>query len=319
VKAAFQGTGVKVLTCDDTFTVAQDQVCEHRAVADHVAAVISGSSTLAADESILTHAGIPVIGSTDATSPVSFAVSQSEGDYVGIGVGLYQAGCRRLGLLYLDGTDVLAAAIQQGGKWQSVTKAAIPINAPDLTPAITKLGEGKVDCIAISTFPTTVIQAMTAIKQDALNVKVAMTAAILNPQVLKSLGSSANGLIVAEAGVLNPVDTAPVVAQINSQMKAIDSSATLSDLGIVGWASAKLILDAAPSISGPVTAASMLAAMNGLRNASTDGAMPPFSAVPLANKAYTRYFNHYDITYSVQNGSLVRMGNFYDLSPAIDG
>src|ERR1700722_2912725 len=55
VKAAFQGTGVKVLTCDDTFTVAQDQVCEHRAVADHVAAVISGSSTLAADESILTH------------------------------------------------------------------------------------------------------------------------------------------------------------------------------------------------------------------------------------------------------------------------
>jgi hypothetical protein len=319
VKAAFAGTGVKVISCDDEFTSAQDLVCEHKAVTDHVAAVISGSSSLSADESILNQAGIPVLGTADGTSPVSFAVSNAEGDYVAIGVGLYQAGCRRLGILYLDGTDVLASAIQQGGKWQSVTKAAIPINAPDLTASITKLGEGKVDCIAISTFPTTVIQATTAIKQDGLNVKVGMTAAIANPQVLKALGSQANGLIVAEASILNPDDTAPVVGQIKSEMKAIDPSAPVTDLAILGWASAKLILDAAPSISGPVTAASMLTALNGLRNAGTDGAIPPFSAVPLTNPAYKRFFNHYDITYVVQNGVFTRLSNYYDLTAALDG
>jgi hypothetical protein len=315
-KAAFAGTGVKVLSCDDQGTPSAGLNCEHEAITDHVAAVNAGYAYVAEDESPLTQAGIPVIGSTDATSPVSFGVSNSAGGYAGIGVGLFKAGCTRLGILYLDGTDFLANAIVAGGTWQSVTKAAIPVNAPDLTPSITKLAEGKVGCIAISTQPNTVPQAMTAIKQDGLNVKVSMVQAILTPQVLSALGSQANGILATEQ-TRDPSDPAPVMAQIKSAMNAINSKEPVTPAAVIAWASAKLILDASKTITGPVTSANLLTAMNALRNASTDGAIPPFSSIELPNPAYKRFFNHYAINYTIQNGVPTQPTDFYDLTPAL--
>jgi hypothetical protein len=314
-KAAFAGTGVKVLSCDDQGTASVALNCEHSAIVDHVAAVDAGYALVAEDESPLNQAGIPVIGNTDSTSPVSFAIASSAGQYAGIGIGLAKAGCTRLGILYLDGTDFLANAIVGNTPWQSVTKAAIPVNAPDLTASITKLAEGKVGCIAISTEPNTVPQAMTAIKQDGLNVKVGMVEAILNPQVLSALGSQANGIIAIE-GELDPTDPAPVVAQVKTAMKAI-GSAPVTNAAVIAYASAKLIQDAAQTITGPVTAASLLTALNGLRNASTGGLIPPFSAIPQPNPAYTRFFNHYAITYTIQNKVPESPSGFFDVSPAL--
>jgi hypothetical protein len=316
-KAAFAGTGVKVLSCDDQGSASVALNCEHEAIVDHVAAVAAGYAFVAQDESPLTQAGIPVIGNTDATSRNSFAVASNAGVYAGIGVGLAKAGCHRLGILYLDGTDFLANAISGGGTWQSVTKAAIPVNAPDLTPSITKLAEGKVDCIAISTEPNTVPQAMTAIKQDGLNVKVALVDAILTPQVLSALGSQANGVIAIE-NQLDPSDPAPVMATIRSGMKAVSSSAPVTTAAVTAWASAKLIQDAAQTITGPVTAAALLPALNGLRNASTDGAIPPFSAIPASNPAYARFFNHYGIYYTIQSGVPQGSSGFFDLTSALN-
>jgi hypothetical protein len=70
------------------------------------------------------------------------------------------------------------------------------------------------------------------------------------------------------------------------------------------------------SISGPVTADAMRTALNGLRNASPNGAIPAFSAVPLAPAAFQRFFNHYDIDYLVKDGTLLRQTGFFDLTPA---
>jgi ABC-type branched-subunit amino acid transport system substrate-binding protein len=317
VKAAFAGTPVKILSCNDEASASTGLACEHQAVVDHVSAVVAGYAEVEEDESILTTAGIPVIGTTDSTSSNSFAVQSSAGEYAGIGVGLAKAGCQRLGILYLDGTDYLADAIVGNIKWQAVAKASIPINAPDLTPDIAKLAESKVQCIAISTEPNTVIQAMTAIKQSGLNVKVAMVSAILLPQVLSSLGSEANGIIAVE-GQVDPDSTAPVVGVIKAAMKAVDPKAPLTTAAIGAWASAELLRDASQQIKGSVTAASMLTALNGLRNASTDGALPPFSAIPLTNKAYARFFAHYDIDYVVENGVLTQPSGFYDLASSLD-
>jgi Periplasmic binding protein len=308
--------GVRVIPCDTQSTATASQNCAHEAVADHVAAVILGFTDLTEDEGILTQAGIPAIGVTDATSPNSFAITNSAGGYGGIGVGLSQAGCHRLGILYLDGTDVLADAIVAGGKWQSITRAAIPITTPDISPDIAKLAEGKVQCVVISTFPNQVVQAMTAIKQDNLKVQVWMSTALLSPQLLKSLGPEANGVVGVEP-TIDPTSNAPVVAQIKAAMKGINPKSPLTELSIIGWVSGELIQDAAQQINGPVTAASMLTALNGLRNVSTDGAIPPFSAIELPNPAYKRFFNHYDIDYVVKDGALQQLTNFYDVSSAL--
>jgi len=317
VKAAYKGvSGVKIVTCDDQFSSSDDLTCQHAAVTGGVDVVIAGFGYLEANESILTKAGIPVIDTTDTTSPNSFAITSGNGEYAGIGVGLVKAGCRRLGILEIDGTSSLADAIIGGGKWQSITQASIPADAPDLTPSIAKLAEAKVQCIALSVEPNTVIQAMTAIKQDNLKVKVAMVSAILTPQVLSSLGSEADGFISIESEVDAGVKT-PVIATITKGMKAINPSSPVTAAAVAAWGSAKLVQDAAQNVKGAVTPASMLKAMNGLRNASTDGVIPPFSAIPLKNPAYTRFFNHYAIDYVIENGRPKPLTGFYDLTSAL--
>jgi hypothetical protein len=319
VEGAFRGVkGVKVVSCDDQQMSSGGLACEHTAVTDHAAAVIVGANSyVGQNESLLTQAGIPAIGVTDATSANSFAVESSAGLYAGIGVGLSKAGCRRLGILYLDGTDFLSNAIIGGAKWQSVTEAAIPFNAPDLTPSIAKLAEAKVQCIAISVEPNTVIQAMIAIKQDNLKVKVGMVSALLDPQVLSALGKQANGVISIE-GQIDPSVKSPVLTQITKDMAAIDHRQPVTTAAVLAWASAKLVIDARAHIKGAVTAASMMKALNGLRNASTDGAIPPFSATPLTNPAYVRFFNHFAIDYVIENGKPKALTGFYDLTSVLD-
>src|SRR6202034_1273248 len=217
-------SNVTVLSCDDQFTESDALDCEHDAVTDGVDAVVGGYAFLAENESILEAAGIPVVGTTDTTSSVSFGLSNGTGLYAGIGVGLSKTGCKKLGILYLDGTQVLAQAIVGNFKWKSVTYSVIPANAPDLSSPVAKLAQANVQCIAISTEPNQVIQAMTAIKQaDLKNVKVAMVEAILTPQVISALGSQANGMISIE-GNIDPLSGAPVVKTITSEMKAVNPS-----------------------------------------------------------------------------------------------
>jgi hypothetical protein len=56
---------------------------------------------------------------------------------------------------------------------------------------------------------------------------------------------------------------------------------------------------------------------HGLRNASTDRALQPFSAIPLPPPAYKRFFNHYGINYVIENGAPTQSSGFYDLSAAL--
>jgi len=308
---------VTVLSCDDQFTESDALDCEHEAVTDGVAAVIGGFAYLAENESIIEAAGIPAVGTTDSTSSVSFSISNSNGLYAGIGGGLWQAGCKKLGILYLDGTQALATAIVGNFKWKSVTYSVIPDNAPDLSSPVAKLAQANVQCIALSAEPNQVIQAMTAIKQAGLkNVKVAMVEAVLTPQVLSALGSEANGLISIEGNV-DPLSGAPVVKTITSQMKAVDPSAPVSSAAIISWASADVISQAAAKITGTINAASMVKALNGLRNVSTDGALPTLSMTQLPNPAFKRFFSHYAIDYQIENGKPKLLANWYDLSSAL--
>jgi Periplasmic binding protein len=315
-KALFHAkdSNVTVIGCDDQFSQSDALDCEHEAVTDGVAAVIGGFAYLAENESILEAAGIPTIGTTDSTSSVSFAFSNSNGLYAGIGGGLWKTGCKKLGILYLDGTQALANAIVGNFKWKSVTYSVIPANAPDLSSPVAKLAQANVQCIAISTEPNQVIQAMTAIKQaDLKNVKVAMVEAILTPQVISALGSQANGVISIE-GNIDPLSGAPVVKTITSEMKAVDPKAPVTSAAIISWASADILSEAASHIKGAVTAASMLKALNGLRNASTDGVLPPISMIPLKNPLYKRFFGHYAIDYVIENGKPKPLTTFYDLT-----
>jgi hypothetical protein len=317
VKGAFGHTpGVNIVTCDSQGTLSEAQVCAHEAVLDHAAAVIVGQSQLAYDQSILTQAGIPVLDDADSTSATSFSLSNGYGPPIGLG--LYKAGCRRLGILYYSGQTADAQSIASGGKWKAVSEVDIPFASPDLTPAVAKLAEAKVQCVALSIEPQAVAQAMIAIKQDHLNAEAAGIGAVITKQVINSLGKKANGMIVIGEEA-NPGDKGtPVIARIQKDMRAAGSNLAVTTSAVLAWAAAKLILAAVPHIAGQVTAPSLLKALNGLRNVSTDGAIHSFSAIGLKNPADTRLFNHYVIDYTVENGALKPTSGFVDLTPVLD-
>ena len=325
VKGAFRNhPNITVITCDTKSDTAASDACEQQAVQDKVAAVIVGFSRIGQDQSILTRAGIPVIGDAEADSKATTAFSLANGnvEYYGIGIGLAEAGCKSYGTLYLDGTDVLANAIKAGAATKGLSeaaRAAVAISAPDLAPAIAKLTAANVDCIALSVVPTQIVQAVTAIKQTGKSIRVGAVSAIFLSQVISALGSSLNGAISINQVRNVPDNAAPGGAMVQADMAAEDPKAPITQLAVIAWASAQLILDALPSIKGSVTASSLLTALNGLRNASTDGMTPPVSMTPLSNPLYARMFNPNAINYTIQNGQSTSSGGFYDLTPALGG
>jgi ABC-type branched-subunit amino acid transport system substrate-binding protein len=317
VKAGLKDVpGAQVLSCDSKGDPNAATACERSAVDAKVSAVVSSFGSLAQDEGILNKAGIPTIGVTDSTSPISFSLAGAS--YIGLGPGAAQAGCKAVGTLDLDGTDFLADIIKKGlvaSGSKEAARAAVPSNAPDLAPAIARLVGAKADCIVLSVTPNMVVQAMTAISQTGAHVQVLGVGAIFPQQVIKALGQYANGAIATE-NQLDAADGAPIIKQIRAEIKAVDSTKDLTTIGIFSWASARLISAAVKDKTGDVSPADMLASLNSLRDVDFGGALHNLSMAELPNPAFKRLFNHYGINYKIDGGVPKREGDFYDLTSA---
>lgn len=312
---------VEIVGCDSAGDPNAASQCQRDAVDGDVDAVISGFGYLAQDQSILDEAGIPILGFGDVTQPNTFGTSSSLGAYAGVAMGAVEAGCQQAGIIYLEGTDFLAdmlkAGLEVGGAVEAA-RAAVPSNAPDLAPAIARLIGADSDCILLSVTPPLVVQAVTAINQSGATPTVVATGAILTDEIRAALGDLANGMVVTEIQ-LNAADDDPVLDEIRADMEAFDEDATLSSVGIQSWASAKVIAAALDTMTGEVTPASLTDAMNALRDVDLQGAMHDFSAIPLSNPAFARFFNHYGLNYVIQDGTATRTSDdWYDIGPALD-
>jgi branched-chain amino acid transport system substrate-binding protein len=263
-----------------------------------------------------------VLGTADTSKDNSFATNSGTGVFAAIGIGLAKQGCTKLGDLYADGGAILADNVKngvesQGGK--EVARAAVAANAPDVSPAVARITGAGAQCIALNVSPGAVVQALTALKQSGKTLTAGGVSAIFTKQILDSLGPLANGLIVAEMQLDGGDAAAPGIAAVTADVHAISASAPVTQAGVIGWISAKLVAAALPKVQGPVTATSLMAALNGLRNVSLDGVIPPWSSVELTSPAYKRLFNHYAINYKIENGVPIRQGDFFDMAPVLEG
>ncbi|MCU1345399.1 MAG: putative substrate-binding transporter protein component [Acidimicrobiia bacterium] len=310
--------GITIETCDSKGDANTATACERKAVSDGVVAVIASFGNIAQDQAILTQAGIPVLDQVKESEANSFSLASSVGGYVGIGIAMANAGCTKLGILQLDGTDYLGDAIRDGMKskgGKEVARASIPINAPDLAPAVAKLLGAGPECIALSVAPPQVIQAVTAIDQTGKKLLVGGTGAIFLPDVLKALGSKSEGLITVEmaAGANDPA-----VANIKAAQAAVDPKAKFSSQSVYAWISAMVLKAGINSVQGDLTKANLLAAMNGLQSVDVGAATHPISMVELKAPAFKRWFNHYSVAYLIKGGVPVRSGDFFDVGPAME-
>jgi Periplasmic binding protein len=315
VKAAFHGTSATVVDCDDQGTATGNLDCDHQAVENHVAVVIEGTSN--EDQTVLAAAGIPILGVTNDTSSDSFDLSAAQSFFVGMAVAEHNKGCKRMGVVIDEGGQPEAAQVAKAEKWQSVTDAYIPLTSSDVSAEIAKLAQAKVQCISMASLGTQIPQILTAIKQAGLKVPIAIPGVILNPQIVSSLGALGNGLIEI-VSTPDPAAHAAAVAKVTKEIHAIDPSAKVTGAALDAWAWSKVVQDAAATIHGPATSASMLKALNKLRNAKTDGLNPPLSMIPRPNAADRRDFDTNVLTYVLKNGKATGAGTFLNVGTQLD-
>jgi hypothetical protein len=143
--------------------------------------------------------------------------------------------------------------------------------------------------------------------------------AIFPAQIREALGDLAEGIVTTEIN-LNPDDqNAPAIDTLRTEMKAIDSAAEVTTIGLFGWAGAYIIAAAAQNISGDVTPASLTEAIAALQDLDMLGILGPFTATGVNNPLFPRFMNPYGVNYVITDGVPVRQGEgFYDLRPALE-
>ncbi len=269
-KAAYAGSPVTIDVCDDQGTTTGNIDCEHEAVVDHAAVYVVTQASQ--DQSLVDASNIPVVGVANDTSPQSFDVSAQQGLFAGMAVALKKKGCKNIGQVIDEGGESYGDQVAKAVKWQSVTNAYIPLTAPDLSPDIAKLAQAHVQCIDMAMLSAQIPQALTAVKQEKLSVPIALPGVILTPSVTSSLGSLGNGLIEI---ISTPPTDSPAATAVAKKMHAVNKNITVDDASLDSWAIARIIQDGAANVHGSVTNTSLLAGLNKLRNASTDGLLPP--------------------------------------------
>jgi hypothetical protein len=313
-QAVFHGTKAKLIVCDDMGTNSGNLLCQHKAVQDHVAVILAAHQV---DESVANQAGIPVVGVTDGTSRVSFETSGAPALFVGMAVALYKQGCRKLGFVATEGAEIYQKQVTQAEPWKSVTTAYVPIAAADVTAPVAKMSSAGVQCIAEVSLPAQITQLVTAVHQADLKVPVMVPGIIVTPQIIQSLGSFANGLLEVVSSP-DPTFSTAAIKSVTKKIKAYDPKAVVQQTELLGYVFGQIVLDAAANIKGPVNAASMMKALNHLRDANTDGIIPPLSMIPRGPASDRRDFDSNIQTYKIENTRLTDPSGWINVGSALD-
>jgi len=233
--------------------------------------------------------------------------------------------CKAVGILHQEGREetgkpITAGVVAGGGK--VVAEASAPATNPDMSAPVAKLVDAKADCIALSLPTTLTVQAYTAIKQNGAAVKIIGVGDNVQASVRKDLGALATGSYIVSTAT-NPDDpAAKVIPKILADLQTVNPSRTKADVDLYAvnaWAAAHILAAGVAKVTGDVTPASLLTAMNSLQNVDVQDAIHAFSATPVAtSKQFSHFFNHYARLYQIQaDGSLVVQGDWVDFGAAM--
>lgn len=310
------GKKLDLIICNDQFdpNVASD--CARQAASGGVVAVLQPFEPYTQQvDPILQAAGIPMVygefaSSTDGTSPISFLRDAGvPGGYAAVGIQLAKEGCKKIGAVVVQEVNNLLGAtwIANGAKSAGAAFIQTPVtqDQADFSAPVAELISQGADCIVPDTLPQQGAKVVAAVAQSGHSVKMgAISTEFAGPQVA-ALGAAANGMILAGQNYL-PTDTSvPAVQDVITGMKEYTPSVSLQDsFGIDGWASVTAVEQLLKSVSGPVTAASVMKAA-GTATYNT-GLLATFSATQKAPvSTYPRAVNWSYLVWTVQDGKAV--------------
>jgi ABC-type branched-subunit amino acid transport system substrate-binding protein len=306
------GHTVSLQVCNDQASPNQGATCAQQAVSNHVAAVIGGvqlGSTGVVP--VLQHAGIPELSypllPAEFKSPISWPiVSGVPAQNIGLGEAMAKQGCKKVVAMAQDtpsatgSVPFLTAGVKAGGS-EFVGTVTVPTTTTDLAPAVSQLVSKGADCVSIHGAGAEAQQFIEAIRQDAPQLKIGMTAAGLPQSTITALKGSANGIILADQPY-PPNSDFPQVVAFRAAMSKYSPKEQADDLALVSWGQMNVLDQALKSISGTINASAVSKALGSLTKVDS-GITPTFSFAKTAGlKNYPRLFNTNALSYTVKNG-----------------
>lgn len=329
------GHPIKVTVCDDQHDPNQATTCARNAVSAHQLAVLEPSSASGFGQQtmpILAAAKIPVIGNPavspeDWTNPDAYPLDPgAPAQYAGVAVALKNAGCTDVGSIQLpvpagaESAKFLASAVESlGGKIAKNVK--VGMSEPSYASPVAQLVSAGAKCIVPIILPTEQPKFLSAVHQSGTKLLVGGVTAAFNQQLLTSLGSSANGILLAGANYL-PTDTStPAVKEMVAAMakyspgtKATDTYATAA------WGAATLLFRGVlPLIKGTVSSAAIIDTLDQAKNLPTGMYAPyTYKSTPPDSK-FPRVMNTGVLTWKVENSvPVVTSNGFLDVSKIVN-
>jgi branched-chain amino acid transport system substrate-binding protein len=306
------GHPIDLIVCNDQGDANVATDCAQQAVTQKAVAMIGVKDTFGAEIiPVLQAAGIPYVADsyvpTDTQASNAFMLDGSQVTYPAVAQVLAQSGCKKAAVTAVDtpGGHIAAPEAQKVIESYGVQVVAVqylPAIVPDYSSTVSGLLSKGMDCLEPLSGSAEVAKFMTALHQSGANVKVFGASAAFTPQVVSQLGPIAEGVKVLSFANHDTPQAKAAAAEIKEYA---GSNAKISDNALLGWAYAKILLDSMNTITGDITAGSVLHALASLKTVNT-GVLPPINfTINYGFKEYPRYWTYQMFEYTVQNGTLV--------------
>lgn len=281
-----KGHPLQLIACnskDDPNTAAN---CARQMVASRVAAVIgSVNATEAQIYPILQRAGIAAIGvpaetPAASTSPVAFCFDPGvAGDFLSPALLLAQQGAKKVSMLVpggVPGTAPASAAFSLGVRVAGIQNGGIVTytsGQSQFDAEVAKATANGVDGVFAFAPAQTIGPMLQTIRRQKPTLPVVTLAVNLTPDVISSLGSSANDIYAVGLGQPATADT-PGMRLFDADMQRYAPQAARLDFAINAWAGVWTFERLAQHLK-TIDAHSVLAAMRTLHDFDMGGIYPP--------------------------------------------
>jgi branched-chain amino acid transport system substrate-binding protein len=295
------GHPIDLTVCNSNLNPNQETACFQEAVSDHDVAVVGSFLLFGTGMKLLQAAGIPFIGGNgttleEFTNPISFPADSGEiGWYYGEAALMKQAGVTKPAILVCNtaACDLSAQYAQdewtQSGGSGTIRQVQAPMAEAQYTAQAASAVTGGTNGVLLDAPTQSIPKMVTDLRQANFKGPIALIDSFVDSSTVSAMGSYANGLLVS--GLLDPVTqtTNPGVEAFVKAMNSEDPSAPKDGLAEHSWNGFDLFGQVARTITGNITAASLLKALQNVKEPITLGLSGPWVSPDAANTPMSQY------------------------------
>ena len=324
------GHKINLVECDDQNNPNQATTCARNMISAHVVAVAGGVSLFGAQIlDVLKSANIPWVGALPITAPEwtlpnAYPIGPGDlGDYGAMATFAKQAGYTNIGGFVLEGPLGQSASqnLQRGAKAAGLPykgTVTVPINATDYAPYVQKLKSLGADAIGTQLAAAQFLLLASASAQAGATYHMYQPAVGIAPNIFSALSKTPAELAkVTAMSFVPPADPSvassyPGVSKYISDMQAYEQAthdpnakpAYYTSGSIESWQAIQAAAQVAKSVSGSVTPASFLSALNSSGGIDT-GLGPAWNPPPPQGpiSGFPQVTNGATFAWALKNGS----------------